>query len=215
MSLSPVALAQESALPSAPAPALAPPPLATAPSSQVPGFAAYESCSFPDALRIVERVPLNEGLNERAAETSHGSTVVELEAAERISMGYPDQDFYANLRVEKLAAKGFRAQKATLIEEFNHTLAQSPEGSRNYSLPARKRGFEIYGLDRNRLGGGVLGIYLFFDDLNRIATTIYFLNQDAATRPFQTMEQYAKLRDQFLDSYTACVRKNQGVPVQP
>ncbi len=188
-----------------------PPP----PPSIIPGFAAYESCGFPDRLAVVGRTPLNGGVTLRDAETSHGTVAVQLEAGERVLFAYPGQDLFANVRLEKLPTKDFLNQKRTLIEDFNHTLAQSPLGVRNYSLPARMRGFEIYGLDRVELSGSVLGIYVFFDDLNRIATTVWFLNQDNVTRPFQTIDQYARLRDAFLKTYTACIRTHQGVLVLP
>ena len=187
--------------------------LSPPPPSNVPGFAAYESCTFSDGLAVVGRTPLNGGVTLRDAETSHGTVAVQLEAGERVLFAYPGQDLFANVRLEKLPAKDFLNQKRTLIEDFNHTLAQSPQGARNYSLPARMRGFEIYGLDRVELSGSVLGIYLFLDDLNRIATTVWFLNQPNATRPFQTIDQYARLRDAFLKTYTACIRTHQGVLV--
>ena len=188
-------------------------PLSPQPPSTVPGFPAYESCAFPDRLAVVGRTPLNGGVTLRDAETSHGTVAVQLEAGERVLFAYPGQDLFANVRLEKLPAKDFLNQKRTLVEDFNHTLAQSPQGARNYSLPARMRGFEIYGLDRTELSGSVLGIYLFIDDLNRIATTVWFLNQDTTTRPFQTIDQYIRLRDAFLKTYTACIRTHQGVLV--
>ena len=188
-------------------------PLSPQPPSTVPGFPAYESCAFPDRLAVVGRTPLNGGVTLRDAETSHGTVAVQLEAGERVLFAYPGQDLFANVRLEKLPAKDFLNQKRTLVEDFNHTLAQSPQGARNYSLPARMRGFEIYGLDRTELSGAVLGIYLFIDDLNRIATTVWFLNQDTTTRPFQTIDQYIRLRDAFLKTYTACIRTHQGVLV--
>jgi hypothetical protein len=214
-------------LPEPPAPATirvtpsppAEPPAPPAPPAPSPilinGFAAYERCTFPDRLDLVERTLLSPGVTSRRVETSHGPMTIQLEAAERILFAYPQQDVFASVKVEKLPGPTYRAEKQNLIEDFNHTLANSPQGSRNYRLPARKRGFEIAGLDRNQLSGSVLGIYLFFDGLNGIATTIEFLNQDPATRNFQTIEEYARLRDRFLDTYTACIRTNQGVPVTP
>jgi len=59
------------------------------------------------------------------------------------------------------------------------------------------------------LEGGVLGLYLAFDDKTHIATTIYLLNQEAYARKFQTIEQYQQLRDTFLKTYLACIRMNQ------
>jgi hypothetical protein len=52
---------------------------------------------------------------------------------------------------------------------------------------------------------------VLLDDKAHVATTVYFLNQQAWQRKFQTMEEYGRLRDSFLKSYTGCVRVNQAV----
>jgi hypothetical protein len=54
-------------------------------------------------------------------------------------------------------------------------------------------------------------MYVLFDDKAHVATTVYFLNQQAWERKFQTMGEYGRLRDSFLKAYTGCVRVNQAV----
>ena len=66
-------------------------------------------------------------------------------------------------------------------------------------------GLDVRGLDRDKLEGGVLGLYLLLDDSSRMVTTIYFLNQEPRDRSFQTMEEYRGMRDRFLVTYTGCV----------
>lgn len=117
---------------------------------------------------------------------------------------YPEEDFYANVKVEVLAAGAYAASRAALADNFEYLLA-SGDNARNYKLQSKLNGFEIAGLDRSKREGGVLGVYLLFDDHDRTATTIYFLNQEPPKR-FHTMEEYAALRDQFLNSFTACVQ---------
>jgi len=123
----------------------------------------------------------------------------------RIMFAYPNEDVYANVKVEILPAEGYAESKDALIGDFEHILA-SDNTSRNYALKPRLNGFEIQGLDRSKREGGVLGIYLFFDDPTRTVTTIYFLNQEPPKR-FKTMQEYAVLRDRFLNEYTSCIRK--------
>ena len=113
------------------------------------------------------------------------------------------------LKAEKLPAENYEKLKGFLIDNFDYMLAASKETSRNYSLKPTLNNFAIYGLDRSTLEGGVHGIYLLFDDSAHIVTTIYLLNQEPAARKFQTIEEYRRLRDQFLPGYTSCIRKNQ------
>ena len=83
-----------------------------------------------------------------------------------------------------------------------------------YVLRPRLNGFEIYGLDRVRLEGSTLGIYLLFDNRTQIATTIYFVNADPDKRKFSTLEAYAQLRDRFLDAYTTCIHAPHATPTR-
>jgi len=119
---------------------------------------------------------------------------------------YPGEDFYANLKVEILPLSGYSESRKALEGNFDYILA-SGDSQRNHKLKPSLNGFDIDGLDRTKREGGVLGIYLLFDDATRTVTTMYFLNQEPPKR-FTTMEEYSALRDRFLSDYTACVRKN-------
>ena len=96
--------------------------------------------------------------------------------------------------------------KGYLLENFEH-MAHGNTVNKDLTTPLN--GFEAHGLDRERLEGGVLGVYLLFDDPAHSVTTIYLLNQEPQDRKFQTIEEYQSLRDRFLRSYTACIRDNQ------
>jgi hypothetical protein len=126
-------------------------------------------------------------------------------AGRRIMFAYPGEDFYANVKVEILPEEGFSDSKKALISNFEQILA-SGDDARNYRLKPTLNGFEIQGLDRSKREGGVLGIYLLFNDATRTVITIYMLNQEPPKR-FRTIEEYAALRDRFLNEYTSCVRK--------
>lgn len=150
--------------------------------------------------------PLGPGIASREVETDSGSRQIDLEAGLRIMFAYPNTDFYANAKAELLPAANYAQLKQFLLENLQH-LGQG--NIMNTSLHSPLNGFEAHGLDREKLEGGVLGIYLLFDDSAHVATTIYMLNQEPQDRKFQTIEEYGHLRDRFLDAYTACIRKNQ------
>lgn len=168
-------------------------------------FAPYTRCTLSDGLSVVETAPLAFGVTSRTVPTIKGTYRVPLSDGRRVMFAYPGEDFYANVKVEIIPSEGYAEAKDALISNFEHTLA-SDDTSRNYALKPRLNGFEIQGLDRSKREGGVLGIYLFFDDPTRAVTTIYFLNQEPPKR-FKTMQEYATLRDHFLNEYTSCIRK--------
>lgn len=118
---------------------------------------------------------------------------------------YPNADFYTNVKAELLSADSYSQSKQSLLDNFQH-LAHG--NTVNTVLRSPLNGFEVHGLDREKIEGGVLGIYLLFDDATHVATTIYMLNQEPQSRKFQTMDEYRSVHDRFLPSYTGCIRSN-------
>jgi len=118
---------------------------------------------------------------------------------------YPGTDFYANVKAELLPAANYSQLKQYLLDNFQY-LAHG--NTVNTGLHSPLNGLEIHGLDREKLEGGVLGIYLLFDDSTHVVTTIYLLNQEPQARKFQTIEEYRMLRDRFLVTYAGCIEHN-------
>ena len=123
---------------------------------------------------------------------------------------YPEKDFYANVKVEILPEKNYAETRQFLIDGFDYTLTSGGGNTRNYGLKPTLNGLDVRGLDRDKLEGGALGLYLLLDDPSRMVTTIYFLNQEPKDRSFQTMEEYRAMRDRFLGTYTACIGGKRG-----
>jgi len=171
----------------------------------------YTSCHFPDELGVVRVDPLAPGVTARTVGTAEGAKQIDMEAGLRIMLSYPFTDFYANVKAEKLPDGKYSTLKNDLLANLRHVQATSPGTAMNTALPANLHKFEVYGEDRDKLEGGVLGMYLFFDNDAHIAATIYLLNQETYQRKFQTIEEYRRLRDQFLENYTGCIRENQAL----
>jgi len=155
---------------------------------------------------VTEVDPLGQGATSREVDTVSGPRQIDLEAGLRIMFEYPYTDFFANVKAETLPAAKYPQLKGYLLDNLRYLSAGN---ILNNSLKSPMNGFEVHGLDREKLEGGVLGIYLLFDDASHVVTTIYFLNQEPQSRKFQSMDEYHTLRDRFLASYTACVRDNQ------
>ncbi len=181
-------------------------------SAAVPrALVAYTSCEFHDGLRVVGIDPLTPGVKSRSVQTATGMQSIDLVAGERVMFAYPMTDFFANVKAELLPADEYAALKQTLLANLKFLESQKGGPSPAEALPAGLHGFEVHGDDRRKLEGDVLGMYLLFDDSAHVATTIYFLNQHAWERKFQTMDAYGRLRDNFLRVYTGCVRQNQAL----
>ena len=175
------------------------------PRSDSSPFDRYTACKFSDGLAAVDISPLAEGIHERTVPTSNGPRQIPMVEGRRVMFAYPDKDFYANVKVEILAEKNYAETRQSLIDNFDYLLNSGNGNTRNYGLKPKLNGLDVRGLDRDKLEGGVLGVYLLFDDTSRMVTTIYFLNQEPHDRSFQSLEEYRVQRDRFLAIYTTCV----------
>ena len=167
-------------------------------------FAAYEHCRFHDGLTLVEDQPLAKGIEGRTVKTIMGTKHIPLSSGTRLLYAYPDTQPFASVKVEQIPTADYKQAKQDLIANFEQILTGNDPVTRNYTLKPRLNGTDVYGLDRTRLEGAVVGIYLFFVDRTHTVTTIDFLNQDPTLRRFSSLEDYAPLRDSFVTTYTHC-----------
>ncbi len=170
---------------------------------------AYTSCKFSDGMKVVQVDPLAPGVTARSVDTADGPKRIELLAGRRVMFAYANTDFYANVKVELLPASNYPQLKQALVDNFQQMTAGN---AANAALPSTLHGFEVQGVDRNMLEGGVLGLYLLFDAAPHVATTIYLFNQNPKGGKFESLEEYNRMRDQFLEAYTSCIRANQHQP---
>jgi hypothetical protein len=167
----------------------------------------YLSCRLPVGPAMVQSTLLPQAPMTRSAQTLTGPKEVRLSDGVFTAWSYPNTAPFANVKVELLPGATYRTEKADLISEFDSINARGEDTQRNYALKPTLNGFEIYGFDRTALDGKVLGIYLLFDNAHHVATTAYFLNAPADQRKFNTLADYENMRQEFLNAYTACVRK--------
>ena len=221
-----VVSAQQAPLPDAPgmsspaatshaAPTQAAPRATALPGSRpvAPALKPYISCKLPIGPDLLQYTSLPQAPLTRPAQTLTGPKSIKLMDGLISAYAFPQSAPFANVKVELLPVTTYTAEKSDLISEFDAIHAKGEDTVRNPALKPTLNGFEIYGFDRKALDGQVLGIYLFFDNAHRVATTAYFLNAPAGQRKFSTISEYQNLRDGFLNAYTVCVRKQlSGAP---
>lgn len=179
-----------------------------------PALRPYTACKFNDGLVATETSQLPAAIQGRTVETLTGPRQVPILRGEHITFSYPSTSFFATVKVEQLPPGTFAQGKSDLIGNFDHILAGDDDSARNMSFALRPRlnGFEVYGLDRKKLEGNTLGIYLLIDNRTHIVASVFFLNQEPRLRKFSNLAEYATLRDHFLDAYTSCVHARFAAP---
>ncbi|MEO5769157.1 MAG: hypothetical protein ABIS92_12470 [Polyangia bacterium] len=108
---------------------------------------------------------------------------------------------FANVKVERSAPTEYAADKAFLVR-----MQQSmPKFDSVTYWSAAVNGMEVHGIDKTAIDvGGVVGVYMIFEDRKQVVTSIYMLNQNPKVRKFVDLASYKVVRDRFLDGLTRC-----------
>ena len=139
--------------------------------------------------------------------TKDGEVRIPVETGFRVLATYKETELFGNLKVERLPKAHYLEEKANLLSSLEY-LSKEPGMEPNVQIDVRN-GQTLYGTTRNKLEGGVLSIYNLFLDDKSVVISMYLLNAEPADRKFSTLDEYKKIRDQFLDAYTKCVASAQ------
>jgi hypothetical protein len=165
----------------------------------------YTECKFQE-FQIVQVDPLPSAM-VRTIETPQGDRDVKLPEGFRVLMTYDKTEPFINMKAERLEASTYSADKQALLDNLEK-LTQTPDMEAPAPGKMTLNGFDLYGINRKKLEGGVLGIYELFNDSDQTVVTFYVLNAEPSERKFQTVQKYRTIRDKFLLDYTACIRRN-------
>lgn len=146
--------------------------------------------SFERDRPFIHMVSTAEG--NREIEAFHGIT---------LHIAYQGTPF-VNFKAERLG-NSFEKDKQALIESLQ-ALGAEPDTEAARPWPLKVDGFEVYGINRKKLAGDVLSIYLLFHDADMTVVTLYLLNTPPETPKFHTLHEFRVLRDLFLKTYTTC-----------
>lgn len=136
----------------------------------------------------------------RTMQTASGKRQIKVAHGISLHIAYQETPF-VNFKAERL--EDYVADKQALIENLRYLTAGSEMESAEPSHSSMS-GFEVYGINRKQLAGGVLSVYLLFRDVDQTIVTLYLLNTPPELPKFRTIDEYRTLRDQFLKSYTSC-----------
>ena len=169
----------------------------------------FTSCDLHDGLRIVQVDRLPEKVKSRDVKTSSGDRKISLADGYRVMVAYnEDRDWFANIKAEKSVAAQYETDKQNAIENLKWAVSMGKEMESNEPVQVSFGEYEGYGSSRRTLIGNILGTYVLFSDLDHTITTFYFINQNSTRKRFQTIEEWRTVRDEFLRTYTTCVKKN-------
>lgn len=167
---------------------------------------SYVTCQFNGQFQIVESAQRSQPFM-RSLETMVGKDAVEILHGWSLHIAYEDTPF-VNFKAEQLSKTNFQRDKKTLISNLEYLITHTEGMESNKPQQSALNGFDVYALNRKQLEGGVLSIYLLFQDSAQVVVTLYLLNTPPEAPKFSTIQQYQGLRDKFLNSYTVCASKH-------
>jgi hypothetical protein len=172
-------------------------------------FKPFLQCAFDDELKITRTDRWPRGETFRPIATSTGQQKVSVIDGYRAIFAYPETVF-VNLKVEQSDNASYENDKKLVIDSLKFfTNAPQSATKINFRDNLNFNGFSGCGLDRDVIDvGNVMGTYVLFSDSDKKIITAYFLNQGKKKRYFNSVAEYQKLRDKFLQQYTSCVRAN-------
>jgi len=109
---------------------------------------------------------------------------------------------FVNLKVELSEKNSYANDKKNLIDNLKFITANTPEMETKDLIELEFNGYKVYGVSRKTIiSGNILGLFMLFPE-NGVTVFFDFLNTKPEFRNFTSVEDYKKLRDQFIDEYT-------------
>jgi hypothetical protein len=186
--------------------------------SEADPLKVYTRCTWPGDLKAKEadRRPKSTP-KYRFVVTAHGDERVSVLDGYRVMFAYKGLLYYfANVKIEQSETSSYAQDKERVINELKYLSTTKQATGNIFSDKTMLNGFEHYGLDRDQIDVGLtVGTHLLLYDPDHLVITIYFLNQEdkgllssmlGNERRFKNLDEYHKLRDDFINHYSECLK---------
>jgi len=147
-----------------------------------------------DGLEWDDANQREKGTDYRIILTLNGEEKISVVEGFRVMYKYENSEHFVKMHVEQSKSDEYENDKSKLInfiyQRLNNEIVVQHLTYNNY---------EYYYRGTNNLPySPIIGMAIVFYPEEQIIITIYFLNQEAEDRPFQTIEEYNLLKDNFI-----------------
>lgn len=109
---------------------------------------------------------------------------------------------FVNLKVELSEIKSYNKDQKHLIDNLKYLNSHSTGMETKDLIELEFNGYKIYGLSRGAIEtGSTLGTFVMFPG-NGVTVYFYFNNMKPEYRNFESVNDYKKQRDRFMNDYT-------------
>ncbi|WP_426091649.1 hypothetical protein [Flavobacterium sp. DSR3-2] len=109
---------------------------------------------------------------------------------------------FVNLKIELSESKSYDKDQKNLIDNLKYLNSHSQNMETNDLIELEFNGYKVYGFSRNTIEtGSTLGTFVMFPG-NGVTVYFYFNNMKPEYRNFESVDDYKKQCDRFMDEYT-------------
>jgi hypothetical protein len=162
-------------------------------------------------LSFTTAINLTAGEPERLPETSEKVRTVETENGEvevtridgyRVLYNNDKKVPFVNLKVELSDPNSYEIDQKKILDNLKYLNEHSSGMETKELIEFNFNGYKISGLSRGSIeAGSTLGIFVMFPG-NGVTAYFYFNNLKPDVRNFESIEDYKKQRDRFINDYT-------------
>ena len=138
----------------------------------------------------------------RTVKTDNGEVDVTRIDGYRVLYNNEKKAPFVNLKVELSEKNSYNKDQKNLIDNLKYLNSNSAGMETKDLIELNFNGYKIYGLSRGTIEkGSTLGTFIMFPG-NGITVYFYFNNLTPEYRNFESIDDYKKQRDKFIDEYT-------------
>ena len=138
----------------------------------------------------------------RTVKTDNGEVEVTRIDGYRVLYNNEKNSAFVNLKVELSKKKSYKEDQKGLIDNLKYLIPHSPGMEKNL-IELEMNGYKVYGISREKISptNSTLGIFIMFPG-NEVIVYFYFNNLKPEVSNYNSVEDYKKQRDRFIDEYT-------------
>ncbi len=138
----------------------------------------------------------------RTVKTENGEVEVTRIDGYRVLYNNDKKVPFVNLKVELSDQNSYETDQRRLLDNLKYLNAHSSGMETKKLIELTFNGYKISGLSRGTIeAGSTLGTFIMFPG-NGVTVYFYFNNLKPEFRNFESVEDYKKQRDRFLEEYT-------------
>ncbi len=109
---------------------------------------------------------------------------------------------FVNLKIELSDSKFYDKDQKNLLDNLKYLSSHSQNMETKDLIELEFNGYKVYGFSRATIEtGSTLGTFVMFPG-NGVTVYFYFNNMKPEYRNFESVDDYKKQRDRFMDEYT-------------